>query len=325
MTRPVALPLAPARADHGGGIDAARARWGGDRAGWIDLSTGINPHPYPLPPLSGTAWTTLPDDSAQTALTQAARRTWSVPEAAAIVAAPGTSALIARLPALGPVGTVRIPGPTYNEHARAFTAQGWSVTEGRSDALVLVNPNNPDGRVWRAADADAPITILDESFADLDPATSLIALAARPGTVVLKGLGKFWGLAGLRLGFAIGDPALIDRLATLLGPWPVSGPALAIGTAALRDTAWADATRARIAADAARLDTLLAAAGAQPVGGTGLYRLVTVPDAARWQARLASHHIWTRLFPYSATWLRFGLPGAEPEWVRLATALKDLR
>ena len=143
--------------------------------------------------------------------------------------------------------------------------------------------------------------------------------------MVLKGLGKFWGLAGLRLGFAIGDPALIDRLATLLGPWPVSGPALAIGTTALRDTAWATATRARLATDAARLDALIAAAGARPAGGTALYRLVSAPDAARWQARLARHRIWTRRFPYSTTWLRLGLPGPEAEWTRLATALKDIR
>jgi cobalamin biosynthetic protein CobC len=319
------IPSPEAAADHGGGIDAACARWGGSREDWIDLSTGINPRPFPLPPIDPSAWATLPDAAAERALQDAARRFWTVPDDAAILAAPGTSALIARLPALAAAGTVRIPGPTYNEHARAFAAQGWRVSDLGSDAQVLVNPNNPDGRTWRAADVDAPLAIVDESFADLDPTISLVALAARPGVVVLKGLGKFWGLAGVRLGFAIGDSALVDHLARLLGPWPVSGPALAIGTAAFADLAWVSATRARLAEDAVRLDRLLTGAGARSVGGTMLYRLVAVPDATAWQDHLARHHIWTRRFPYSQTWLRLGLPGSENAWKRLAMALGTIR
>ena len=310
--------------DHGGGIDAACARWGGPRAGWIDLSTGINPVAYPRPALPPEAWTTLPDAAATEALLTAARRFWSVPQDAAILAAPGTSALIARLPALARPARVRIPGPTYNEHARAFTAQGWALTDDAPDALVLVHPNNPDGRLWSETDVTAPLTILDESFADTCPAASLIGLAARPGVLVLKGIGKFWGLAGLRLGFAIGDPALIERLSTLLGPWPVSGPALQIGTTALSDPDWAAAARLRLTRDAARLDSLLASRGSSLVGGTSLFRLHAVPDATLWQDTLARHHIWTRRFPYSPTWLRFGLPGTPAAWERLEAALKDI-
>jgi cobalamin biosynthetic protein CobC len=325
MTRPDPHPIPAGPADHGGGIDAAVARWGGPRSAWIDLSTGINPQPYPLPPLPPEAWTALPDVAAEAALCAAARRFWHVPAGVGLVAAPGTSALIARLPALAPPARVRIPGPTYNEHARAFTAQGWTVAEdAAAEALVLVHPNNPDGRLWHGADADAPFLIIDESFADVAPDSSLVARAARPGTIVLKGLGKFWGLAGLRLGFAIGDPALVARLASLLGPWPVSGPALSIGTAALGDPAWAEATRARLDRDATRLDALLGKAGAQIVGGTSLYRLAQTPDATAWQEALARRQIWTRRFPYSATWLRFGLPADETQWTRLTQALEDI-
>jgi cobalamin biosynthetic protein CobC len=324
MIRPPTPPVPSGPADHGGGLDAAIARWGGTRAGWIDLSTGINPHAYPLPALPPDAWTTLPDAAAEETLLAAARRFWNVPAGAGILAAPGTSALIARLPALFPPAHVRIPGPTYNEHARAFTAQGWTLADSTAEALVLVHPNNPDGRVWSADEAQAGFLILDESFADIRPEDSLIALAARPGTILLKGLGKFWGLAGLRLGFAIGDPALLARLAALLGPWPVSGPALAIGKAALSDEEWAEATRRRLARNAARLDALLQAAGAQTVGGTALYRLAQTPDAIRWQEALARRHIWTRRFPYSDTWLRFGLPADEAQWLRLSQALEDI-
>jgi cobalamin biosynthetic protein CobC len=304
--------------DHGGGIDAAAARWGGRRADWLDLSTGINPCPWPVPALPAAVWTALPDRDAAARLETAARRVWQVPEGADILAAPGASALIARIPALHPPAAVAIPGPTYNEHARAFRAAGWRVAEDGA-ARVIVHPNNPDGRLWPAPAADAALTVIDESFCDAMPAASLIALAARPGVLVLKSFGKFWGLAGLRLGFAIGDPALVGRLRRMLGPWPVSGPALAIGAAALADDAWAAATRVRLAADAARLDRLLAP-HARPVGGTPLFRLYATPAAAALHERLARRHILTRVFPYDPAWIRLGLPGPA-DWARLEASL----
>ncbi len=310
-------------ADHGGGIDAAVAEYGGARADWIDLSTGINPHSYPLTGIRPGDWTALPDRAAEGALIRAARAFWRVPAVADVLAAPGASSLIARIPALTAAGRVRIPGPTYNEHARAFLAAGWSLAEGAAEAQVLVHPNNPDGRPWRAADAAAALAVIDESFCDVMPDASLIRLAERPGTLILKSFGKFWGLAGLRLGFAIGDPALIAGLRRMLGPWPVSGPALAVGAAALEDAAWADATRRRLGLDAVRLDGMLAAQGAVPSGGTSLFRLYDVADAAAWQRRLAQGHIWTRIFPYNPRWLRLGLPGDEGAWQRLARTLDD--
>lgn len=308
-----------AKPDHGGGVDAAQAQWGGHRADWIDLSTGINPCPYPIGALPSQAWNTLPDSAAQSALENAARLFWRVPEGAAVLAAPGCSALIARIPALAPPGRVSIPAPTYNEHGRAFLAEGWTLAEQMADAAVIVHPNNPDGRLFTPP--TTPLTVIDESFCDVCPDESLIAHATRPGVIVLKGFGKFWGLAGLRLGFAIGDPALIGRLAQMMGPWPVSGPALAIGTAALHDEGWAIETRIRLAADAKRLDGLLQAAGARVLGGTSLFRLYDTEDAARWQDRLARHQIWTRIFPYSSGWLRLGLPGGAADWDRLERAL----
>lgn len=304
------------KADHGGGIDAAVARFGGTRAGWIDLSTGINPVPYPLGDVTADAWNALPDTAGFDGLETAARRFWNVPSAAAVLAAPGASALIARMPAIAPVGTVHIPGPTYNEHARAFAAQGWH-TDDAAQTRVIVHPNNPDGRQWSATDL-TQTTIIDESFCDISPDATLIAHATRPNTIILKSFGKFWGLAGLRLGFAIGDPTLIAKLAQGIGPWAVSGPAIAIGTRALNDPDWAAQTRTRLAADAARLDAML---NLTAIGGTPLFRLYDTPDALALQTRLAHHHIWTRIFPYSSRWVRFGLPGTPDHWYRLQQAL----
>jgi cobalamin biosynthetic protein CobC len=310
-----------AQRDHGGGIDAAVKEFGGTRAEWIDLSTGINPVPYPVPPLSNDAWAALPDMGLVNTLTAHARRFWNVPDTATILAAPGASALIAQIPRLTAPASVHIPGPTYNEHAASFSAQGWDVVDsGRTEAKVIVHPNNPDGRVWGADDLTAPLTIIDESFCDVTPAHSLMAHAGQPGTVILKSFGKFWGLAGVRLGFAIGDPVLIAQLQEMLGPWPVSGIALEIGAAALNDLSWADDTRARLARDAGRLDELVCSHGAKLIGGTTLFRLYKVDDASAWQNRLAIHHIWTRIFPYASDWIRIGLP-APHAWTRLEAAL----
>ena len=305
--------------DHGGGLDAATRQFGGIRADWIDLSTGINPLPYDATAISPDAWTALPDQAAADALIDAARAFWNIPDTAAVLAAPGASSLIANMPRLAATGAVSISGPTYNEHAAAFEQAGWDM-DGPATAQVVVHPNNPDGRIWQIDQITAPLRIIDESFCDVTPAQSLIQHASEPGTVILKSFGKFWGLAGLRLGFAIGDPILIDRLKTMLGPWPVSGPALEIGAQALNDPEWAAQTRARLEKDATKLDQLMVAKGATVVGGTTLFRLYDVDDAAMWQDQLAQSQIWSRIFPYSSRWLRLGLPHPM-DWSRLKEAL----
>ena len=307
--------------DHGGNLGAAIQRYGGTRADWIDLSTGINPHPYPVAPLVAEDWNALPDAGLLQDLQVAARQFWQIPAEAAVLAAPGASALIAQIPGLAAPRWVRIDLPTYNEHAASFRNHGWHLTGADpAEARVAVHPNNPDGRLWREDELTAPLTIIDESFCDVCPARSLIHLAARPGTLVLKSFGKFWGLAGLRLGFAIGDPALVQRLADLQGPWAVSGPALKTGIAALSDPDWAAKTRQDLATAAQRLDHLALARGARLVGGTDLFRLYDVDNAAYWQDRLAQAHIWSRIFPYSKTFLRLGLPPKEA-WDRLEATL----
>lgn len=310
-----------AKRDHGGGLDGAIHTFGGKRSDWIDLSTGINPNPYPIEGLTTADWAELPDHGAFERLITAARKFWSVPDGAAILPAPGASALIARIPALAPAGQVEITPPTYNEHAAAFAAQGWEVTNtGPQAARVLVHPNNPDGRLWSAEDTTATLCVIDESFCDVAPDQSMIHLADQPGKIVLKSFGKFWGLAGLRLGFAVAHPEIITTLNDMTGPWSVSGPALRVGASALQDIAWAEQTRTRLARDSQRLDKLVTAKGAELVGGTSLFRLYRVDNACKWQSRLARNHIWSRIFPYSENFLRLGLPPAHG-WARLEDAL----
>lgn len=316
-----------AKRDHGGGLDRAIAQYGGARNDWLDLSTGINPVPYPTAHIQDDAWTALPDSAAMSDLAGAARAFWNIPADVGILAAPGASALIARMPALmGDPRPVRISRPTYNEWAAAFENAGWTVKEDAPDCGVgvYVNPNNPDGTCHRfgvgGVGEAGQFVIFDESFCDPVPDLSNMAHVSRGQIAIIKSFGKFWGLAGLRLGFLIGPQNFIDRMADMLGPWPVSGPALTIGARALKDTDWAARTRQRLTADYLRLDALMAARGAGPGIGTHLFRLYHVGDAAAWQDHLARHHIWTRIFPYSAKMLRLGLPDPAG-WHRLETAL----
>lgn len=313
--------------DHGGNIDAAKARWGG--ADWIDLSTGINRVPYPVPDLPPEAWTQLPTAAAKAALMAAARGAFGTD--APGVALAGAQQAIQLYPRLAAPGRARVLAPTYNEHAANLRAAGWAVEEVTSlaalagaDLAVVVNPNNPDGQRHAPADlhalaAQVGLLVVDESFGDADPALSVLP---DPGAMlVLRSFGKFWGLAGLRLGFAFGPEALIARLAEMAGPWPVAGVAIEIGRQALTDHPWREATIARLSDEVTRLDAMAAAAGWSLVGGTALFRSYATPDATAAQERLAHHQIWTRIFPWSAHWIRLGLPGAG-EWERLAVALR---
>jgi cobalamin biosynthetic protein CobC len=319
-------------ADHGGALDRAVARFGGARGAWIDLSTGINPWPYPVPVIPGEAWTRLPDEAALADLKAAARAFYGAPTDP--VAAPGSQALIQLLPRLLPPTDVAVVGPTYAEHARCWALAGHRVeqidTPVPAPILVLVNPNNPDGRCWSAAElgrladrqaARGGLLVVDEAFGEVAPGLSTVPQAGRPGLVVLRSFGKFFGLAGLRLGFAFGPAALMGQLATAFGPWAVAGPALTIGRAALMDTAWAAATRTRLAEAARTLDGILSVTGLEPVGGTDLYRLVRVPNAAHLADRLGRHHILVRRFDDRRDALRFGLPPDDAARARLRAAL----
>lgn len=318
----------PKPRDHGGNLAEAVFRHGGDAADWLDLSTGINPVAYAVPRMAAEAWTRLPEAGALAGLTHAAARAYEVAPEAKVVAAPGASALIRLMPRLATPARVAIPGPTYNEHAAAFAAAGWEVTDRPGPgvtAAVIVNPNNPDGRLWTRAEllvmADAmDLLVVDESFMDPDPAESVAPDAGAEGLVVLRSFGKFYGLAGLRLGFAITGPVTAARIADALGPWAVSGPAITVGCAALSDMDWTERTRARLAADAARLRTAAARAGWQPVGGTALFQTFETGDARAAQQALARHRIWTRIFPYAPGWIRLGLP-APADWPRVEAAL----
>jgi cobalamin biosynthesis protein CobC len=327
----------PAPVEHGGDLGAARLLFPGAPEPFIDLSTGINPYPYPIPQLPADLFTRLPDGAALDRLAAVAAQTYGAPSAAHVVPAPGSQILLPQVAGLVRPGRAAVLGPTYAEHIRAAALAGHRVEEVADlaqlrdvDLAVVVNPNNPDGRslprqaLLACASGLPPpgLLVVDEAFMDVGAGgTSLAPDVGRGNIVVLRSFGKFFGLAGLRLGFALAGPAIAARLRATLGPWVVAGPALAIGAAALSDRSWGETTRTRLAQAARRLDQVLAGAGLEIAGGTSLFRLVRTPAAPALFHHLGRAGILVRRFGDQATWLRFGLPASEPEWQRLAAVM----
>lgn len=317
--------------DHGGDLDRAKQIFG--EGNWLDLSTGINARPYPVDSLPDHAWSTLPTRSDLAALEAVAAQLYAT--GGQVVALGGAQAAIQLVPRLRQPGRACVVGPTYNEHSAALHAQGWQVTivsdpeeAAGADLLTVVNPNNPDGRRWSpealfALRDRVGLLIVDESFADTEDRLSVAPLIkdAETRMVVLRSFGKFFGLAGVRLGFALTGAALADQLRSMAGPWAVSGPAIAIGTRALADADWHRHTCERLEQDAQRLDALARRAGWGLIGGTPLFRTYDTPHAKAAQEHLARRHIWSRIFPYSETWLRLGLPGEPEAWAKLEAGL----
>ncbi|MEX2481956.1 MAG: threonine-phosphate decarboxylase CobD [Gammaproteobacteria bacterium] len=332
--RELAEPATDGGLHHGGRLREAAMRYDMPLADWLDLSTGINPNRWPVPEVPPSCWSRLPEDD--DGLERAARDYYDAEHALPVA---GSQAAIQALPRLRPPSRVAVLDPGYAEHACAWRRAGHEVSAAAaenvdeavrdSDVLVLIHPNNPTGArfpadrllAWhRRLAARGGWLIVDEAFMDVTPEHSLCPFSAREGLIVLRSLGKFFGLAGARVGFVCAHPALLMRLHTLLGPWTVNGPARRVATAALNDRAWQADTRRRLLAEGARLRALLAHHRLEPEGGCALFQWLRTPHAEPLYEALARHGILTRLFTEPAS-LRFGLPGAEAHWVRLDSVL----
>jgi len=333
-------------AHHGGRLGAARAAYSHAPQPWVDLSTGINPRSYPAPRARGVTLNRLPDTGELSRLEAVAAAAFGVGDPRRVVAAGGTEPALRLLPYVLGLQAAVVAGPTYGSHADGWERAGVparvvpdsQLEESIADrtALVVVNPNNPDGRIVSrerlrylhdAAGARGGVLVVDEAFAEVTPEASVADIAGgdeAPHLVVLRSFGKFYGLAGLRLGFVVGAPGLLARIRSVIGDWPVSVDAMAAGLAAYADRGWAERTRMQLARSARRLDGLLGRHGFEVVGGTSLYRLVRAEDSPVRFERLAAAGILTRPFQHDHSLLRFGLPGTTQEWRRLGDALVGL-
>lgn len=324
--------------EHGGALRAAAERYHIPSIDWLDLSTGINPNGWPVPTIPATAWQRLPepDDGLESAATAYFGTANVLPVA-------GSQAAIQALPRLRAPGRAGVLDPTYAEHAHAWrwaghqvellAAEALDAALDRLNVLLVVNPNNPTGMRfapatlldWRARLAErGGWLVVDEAFADATPEESLAVHAGLPGLIVLRSLGKFFGLAGARVGFLLAEPGLLERALEQLGPWTVTGPSRWVATRALADRDWRERTRMMLARSGKRLADLLKRQGLPVADGTALFQWVPLPDAEYWQDALARRGILVRRF-VDPPGLRFGLPGAEPAWRRLEMALAGVR
>ena len=310
---------------HGGRLDEAVAQYGGVRDKWLDLSTGINPQAYPVPDIAADSWTSLPDKGAEVRAREAARTCYGTDASAGISLAPGSQMHIQTLPFLYKPQPVVIVGFAYQEHGVCWQRAGHQVymTDGLSSAeatariVIVVNPNNPDGHIFepdellplaRGLAAKGGLLIVDESFADVAPEYSVAGEAGRDGLLVMRSIGKFYGLAGVRFGVALTSPQLQIRLDERLGPWAVSGPALAIAEQALGDRKWQKRNLKKLNSSCKKLRIVLENNGLDILGYTALFVLVQHDRVGDLWEHLAASHILTRSFPDKTDWLRVGLP-----------------
>lgn len=315
---------------HGGRLEDAQAAFPDAPRPWIDLSTGINPHAWDVTKAGPIDWTRLPDKGALAVLESAAAKHFGV-DGASVCAVPGSEMGLRMLDALGLPEPYRHMVPSYGTHGEALpgsTPVATEAMEARGGTLLLANPNNPDGRLLptdqlRRWVAQGETLVIDEAFADAVEGVSILGGPVGERLVVLRSFGKFFGLAGVRLGFVVASPARLAPLRRRLGSWPVSAAAIVIGTAAYRDADWIADTRATLVKEAARLDALLRAYGLEPQGECPLFRLVKLDGAGALFDRLVRRGILTRPFAYAPDWLRIGLPADDAAYARLEAALAD--
>ena len=318
--------------EHGGNLRDATLRFGRDD--WLDLSTGVNPQWYPVPALADNAWHRLPESDP--ALAAAAAEYYGAP---LMLPVAGTQAAIQALPRMRVPSRVVVAAPSYAEHAHHWSQHGHQLRQipypdlhtavEQCDVMVICNPNNPTGatiapdRLLQWADhlaARGGWLIVDEAFGDMTPGTSIAAHTHHPALIALRSVGKFFGLAGVRLGFVAAHPHLLQKMADLLGPWTVSGPAQQIALAALRDREWQAATRLQLTSDEKRMHALLASHGIAS-SGSALFQWWPEPKAEEFWQHMAEHGIWVRLFRHAAHGIRLGLPPNEAGWNKLTSAL----
>ncbi|HHS7809597.1 threonine-phosphate decarboxylase CobD [Pseudomonas sp. RSB 5.4] len=321
--------------EHGGRLRKAALDYGIAEADWLDLSSGLAPWPFAVPEIPLRAWARLPETD--DGLEQAACDYYG---ASQVLPVAGSQMAIQLLPRLRRAGKVGVLSPCYAEHAEAWRRSGYIVREvleqevefflDSLDVLVVVNPNNPTGLSltparlldWHARLAQrGGWLVVDEAFMDNTPQLSLAPHTHQIGLIVLRSFGKFFGLAGVRLGFVLAERKLLRLLAEQVGPWAVSGPTRVLGQACLQDTE--AHTRQRIRSDEAseRLALLLERYGFKPHGGCALFQWLITEHAPALHEFMARRGILLRIFTHNSS-LRFGLPANAAEEARLEQALQ---
>jgi cobalamin biosynthesis protein CobC len=322
--------------EHGGNLALAAKQYGIALEHWLDLSTGINPQGYPIPAIPAQLWQRLPLEN--DGLIEAACAFYGCQF---VLPTAGSQAALQALPQLRAPCKIAMPRTMYQEHAQAWQRHDHTLsffddkpnqaTLEQADVVLLCNPNNPTAmqfspeyllKLHAQLAARGSWLILDEAFIDATPSASIAAHTHLEGLFVLRSLGKFFGLAGARVGFLLAPKHWLNKAQEIIGPWTLTGASRFIALQALSDGAWQVSARIQLAADSARLTDLLSKYGLVPAAKTRLFQFVLTPRAIETQQALAQQGVWVRLFA-EVTALRFGLP-PENAWDKLESALENI-
>ena len=325
--------------EHGGDLSRAVATYGIAREKWLDLSTGINPNGYAIKGLPQSCFHDLPDSADVNELHERARAAYGVRSEMGLIAVPGSEFIIQALPQIRSTSKVAVLSPTYGSHEAAWRRYGHQVRPIDSlervedeTVVVVVNPNNPDGmvtsqseltRLARSLEARGGLLVVDEAFVDVVPEVSFVPQLDGANVLVLRSIGKFYGLAGVRLGFVLGANRLLERIRDFLGAWAVSGPGIEIGKRVLVDQNWAEATRAVLKQQSGQHQAVFKQHGLKLIGGMSLFHLIELSDARTLQHELAKRGIWSRVFDHHQSWMRLGLCQSHADLARLSAALTE--
>jgi len=328
----------PPAAKHGGQLLAAAKKFRIPRADWLDLSTGINPNGWPVPSIPPECWQRLPEDT-DDQLTTATQRYY---QCKSVIPLPGSQAGIQILPQLRSPCRVLVLANSYSEHAFHWQAAGHSVNSvtaadfsaqiDKHDVAIVVNPDNPSGEListetlldWHdSLSKRGGWLLVDEAFIDVNPENSLCPCSPLEGLLILRSLGKFFGLAGIRAGALIAEKNIIDQVGETLGPWSISHPTRWVSTQALLDTQWQADTRIQLKQQSQQLRSHLQKLNANSLNGTELFQTISMPDAATMYEQFARSGILTRLLNHQRG-LRFGLPGSDTNMQRLVDAISQI-
>jgi len=324
--------------DHGGKLFNASQKFSIPVNEWLDLSTGINSESWPIGKIPASLFCRLPEED--DSLLPAAQSYYGVTNCLPIA---GSQTAIQHLPHMRPSCNVAVISPGYEEHAFCWHYAGHKVYLISSeeiesilsniDVLVIINPNNPtterfsENQLCHWYDQlhkKKGWLIVDEAFMDITPDASVLKLSSNPGFIVLRSLGKFFGLAGIRVGFIFSDPAFLTKFSKGIGPWSISNPSRYIAIQALQDRAWQSKARNKLNKNAWKLFQLLNQANLSPHGRSDYFHWVVNKNSEEIFTHLAHQGILVRLFKEPLS-LRFGLPSNKLEFERLENSLKHIK
>ncbi len=315
---------------HGGQLNHVKQQFPDVHQDWLDLSTGISPFAYPIPEIPKFVWQSLPQVSES--LLQKAKHYYQCSD---ILAAHGSQSIIQILPKLwlkrfGTPTSVFLPKVGYKEHQKAWSENQFPIelydneldsTEFSAPSIVVcINPNNPTGflhsrqhllRLLSQLQHNSGWLIVDEAFMDvIEEDASLMKHANHSNLFVLRSMGKFFGLAGIRVGFVSSCEKNLNDLSQLLGPWSVNGPALFVAEQALQNRQWQQEQQQRLKQSAQSLESWLKTKFRLPVTGTSLFKTLHLENATQLWTSLCHKGIYVRLCDEKNA-LRFGIPTLE--------------